>query len=312
MDKHYLGIEIGGTKLQLVVGDDDGRIVRRERHEVDRYAAAEGIRAQIENSIRELMRDYRFLAAGVGFGGPINRKTTTIRSSHQIQGWADFELSDWLESQLRCPIFADNDANTAALGEFRQGAGVGYEIIFYVTIGSGIGGGLVKNGKIYHGAIPGESEVGHLLLDRQGTTLESVASGWAVDAKIRKLIAENPESALTRLVNGSTGGEARFLAPALKQAEPLAQQILRETADALAFGLSHVVHLFHPEIVILGGGLSLIGESLCQAVEASLSTYLMEAFRPGPRVALAQLGEDAVPIGAMTLARRRLNNHEFE
>ncbi|MCY7352385.1 MAG: ROK family protein [Cytophagaceae bacterium] len=312
MDKYYLGIEIGGTKLQLVVGDDSGEILRRERYEVDRNAAAEGIRDQIENSIRELMREYRFMAAGVGFGGPINRKTTTISTSYHIEGWADFELSDWLESLLRCPIFADNDANTAALGEFRQGAGVGYEIIFYVTLGSGIGGGLVNNGKIFHGAVPGESEIGHLLLDRQGTTLESVASGWAVDAKIRALIAQNPESLLAQLAGGATGGEARFLVPALEQSDPLAQQILQETAEAIAFGLSHVVHLMHPEIIILGGGLSLMGESLCQAVEASLSNYIMEAFKPGPRVALAQLGEDAVPIGAMTLARRRLNNHEFE
>jgi len=314
MDKVYLGIEIGGTKLQIFVGDETGAVLDRRRFEVDREAAAEGIRAQLEETLRELLQEYRFLAAGIGFGGPINRKTATISTSHQIRGWAGFELADWLEDLLRCPIFADNDANTAALGEFRQGAGAGFETVFYVTLGSGIGGGMVVNGKIYHGAVPGESEIGHLRLDRAGTTLESVASGWAVDAQVRDLVTQHPDSTLAHLVaeGTQTGGEAQHLGPALEQADPLAQQVLGETAETLAFGLSHAVHLFHPEILILGGGFSLLGEPLRLAVETALPQFLMESFQPGPLVALAQLGEEAVPIGAMALARRRLNNHEFE
>ncbi len=314
MDKQYLGIEIGGTKLQLMVGDETGQIKDRVRLDVRREDAAEGIRAQVEEAIRGLLQEYRFLAAGVGFGGPVNRKTATISTSHQIAGWAGFELADWLENLLRCPIFADNDANTAALGEYRQGAGQGFETVFYVTMGSGVGGGMVVNGRIYHGAVPGESEIGHLRLDRQGTTLESQASGWAVDAKVRDLVAQHPDSKLAQLVTeaGTTGGEARFLGPALEQADPLAQQLLAETADTLAFGFSHAIHLFHPEILILGGGLSQLGDPLCEAIQEALPPYLMESFLPGPKVVSAQLGEDAVPIGAMTLARRRLNNHEFE
>jgi glucokinase len=314
MDKYYLGIEIGGTKLQLVVGDETGQIVDRARLDVRREDAAEGIREQIAETIRSFLQEYRFLAAGVGFGGPLNRKTATISASHQIEGWAGFELADWLENLLRCPIFADNDANIAALGEARQGAGQGFETAFYVTLGSGVGGGMIVNGRIFHGAVPGESEIGHLRLDRQGTTLESQVSGWAVDGKVRALAAQHPDGVLARLVAevGATGGEARFLGQALEENDPLAQHLLAETADTLAFGLSHAVHLFHPEILILGGGLSLLGDPLCEAVVAALPPYLMDSFRPGPKVVLAQLGEDAVPIGAMTLARRRINNHEFE
>ena len=137
-------------------------------------------------------------AVGVGFGGPVDWQTGRIARSHQIEGWADFNLVNWLRSIVNKPTFVDNDANVAALGEAFRGAGIGSNPVFYVTLGSGVGGGLIVNGQIYHGAKPGESEVGHLRLDRQGTTLESRCSGWAVDAKIRQLISTEPASILSR------------------------------------------------------------------------------------------------------------------
>src|SRR5207253_102470 len=143
-----------------------------------------------------------------------------------------------------------------------------------------------------HGATPGESEIGHVRLDKSGTTLESRCSGWAVDRKLRedKLMDTN-------------GAEAKRLTELLASRHAIAQKILEETADDLAFGLSHVVHLFHPEIILIGGGLSLVGEPLRAAVARALPKYLMEAFAPGPKIALAKLSEDAVPMGALELAR---------
>src|SRR6185436_6966663 len=123
-----------------------------------------------------------------------------------------------------------------------------------------------------------------------------------VDAKIRRLKTTDPESVLTKLVGDSAGGEARHLATALQQADRAAQRVLTETAEDLAFGLSHVVHLFHPEVIILGGGLSLAGEPLRAEVERALRQFTMAAFAPGPAIRLAALGEDAVPVGALELA----------
>jgi glucokinase len=108
---------------------------------------------------------------------------------------------------------------------------------------------------------------------------------------------------LARLAGGRTGGEARHLAAALDQGDAAARQILRDTAEDLAFGLSHVVHLCHPQIIVIGGGLSGLGEPLRAAVAAALPRFIMEAFSPGPRLALAALGEDAVPTGALMLAQ---------
>jgi glucokinase len=197
----------------------------------------------------------------------------------------------------------DNDANVAALGEAMRGAGVGANPVFYVTLGSGVGGGLVVDGKIYHGAKPGEAEIGHVRLDRLGTIVEARCSGWAVDARIRELKLKEPGCLLARLTGQTVGGEAKYLAAAWQQGDAAARRLLQETAEDLAFGLSHVVHLFHPEIIIVGGGLSGVGEPLRASVESALRPFTMEAFALGPRIALAALGEDAVPTGALELAQ---------
>src|SRR5205814_938954 len=181
---NYLGIEIGGTKLQIVAGDEQS-IRTRHRFEVDRNKGGAGIRQQIEMALKELTANVKPAAVGVGFGGPVDWKTGRICRSHQIEGWSHFELGSWLQRLTGKPVRVDNDANMAALGESMRGAGTNLNPVFYVTLGSGVGGGLVVDGKIYHGATPGEAEIGHVRLDRQGTTVESRCSGWAVDAKIR-------------------------------------------------------------------------------------------------------------------------------
>ncbi|MBM3838935.1 MAG: ROK family protein [Verrucomicrobia bacterium] len=303
MDPHYLGIEIGGTKLQFVLGNSSAAVVQRWRFPVDRHRGGAGIREQIASALPGILAKTETRGIGVGFGGPVDWKTGQICCSHQIEGWTDFQLGTWLQSLASLPVRVDNDANVAALGEALHGAGRGLNPVFYVTLGSGVGGGFVSDGRIYHGAKPGESEIGHVRLDRSGTIVEGRCSGWAVDARIRESIRKAPAGVLAQLAGKAGGSEARFLAAALAQGDTLAQCILRELAEDLAFGLSHVVHLFHPEIIAIGGGLSSVGEPLRAAVAESLAVFVMEAFQPGPKLALAALGEDAVPVGALALAR---------
>ncbi len=299
----YLGIEIGGTKLQLFTGDAEA-ILERHRIAVDPAAGAAGIRKQLETAVEKILSVRKPEAIGVGFGGPVDWRVGKTCRSHQIEGWSEFDLGGWLHSLTGTPAFVDNDANLGALGEAMHGAGIGANPVFYVTLGSGVGGGLVVDGRVYHGATPGESEIGHIRLDREGTIVESRCSGWAVDARIRALKETDPSGALAKMLGAAPGGEARHLAAALP--DTTAQRILRETAEDLAFVLSHVVHLFHPQIIVIGGGLSQVGEPLRAAVEAALRGYVMEAFAPTVRVALAALGEDAVPVGALELARKCL------
>lgn len=297
----FVGIEIGGTKIQVVLGDGELRILRRWRGEVDRAQGAAGIRRQLEQGLAEV-RCGAAAGVGVGFGGPIDVRTGRIQCSHQIGGWNDFALKTWLSDRTGLPVAVDNDANVAALGESAAGAGRDANPLFYITLGSGVGGGLIVDGSIYHGLPPGEAEFGHLRLDRAGTTVEQRCSGWAIDARIRALQSACPQSLLAQSLAPQPGGEAKLLPPALAQGDQAARQILDELAEDLALALSHAIHLFHPQAVILGGGLSLLGEALRAAVAAQVPRFVMDAFKPGPIIRLAQLGEDTVPIGALKLA----------
>jgi len=306
MNPCLVGIEIGGTKLQLVWGDSEGRIRERRTFKVDPQAGAQGIRSKIESALRDPSLP-RPQAIGIGFGGPIDWRTGQICCSHQIEGWSEFDLGCWITQCTGVPVRIDNDANTAALAEALLGSGKGCDPVFYVTLGSGVGGGLVAEQRVFHGQLPGEAEIGHLRLDRAGTTVEDCCSGWAVNQAIQRAVQEDPQCLLAALVAQDPGHEARHLGPALTQNDPLAERVLAGLANDLTFALSHVVHLLHPETIVLGGGLSLVGEPLRAAVADRLPAAVMKAFRPGPTVALSQLAEDAVPTGALLLAREAAN-----
>jgi glucokinase len=300
--EQFLGIEIGGTKLQLVRGDNQGRILERCKLKVLPQNGAHGIRIQIAEALPALAKN--IAGIGVGFGGPVDWKTGCICRSHQIEGWSNFDLAGWMGRQAHTQVFVENDANVATLGEAIHGAGQGYDPVFYITLGSGVGGGLVVNGLTYHGAMPGEAEIGHVQLDRCGAIVESRCSGWAIDRRIKELVNSGQTGLLAQLAREQPGAEARHLGIALQQGDPAAARLLQELAGDLAFALSHVVHLFHPQIIIIGGGLSGLREPLRAAVEGALTGFVMDAFAPGPRVAIAGLGEDAVPVGALTLAAK--------
>lgn len=299
--KNFAAIEIGGTKLQIILGNEKAQIIERFRFLVDPNAGAEAIRQHIEETFKKI-KDRKIAAVGVGFGGPIDRHTGKIWTSYHISGWADFLFKNWLEELTGIPAFVDNDANVAAMGEALYGAGQDFNNVFYVTLGSGVGAGHVVNKEIYHGALPGEMELGHVRLDKTGRTVETSCSGWVVNEKIRNVSRINTDSKLTPIIKRYRGCEAKALNEAMNQGDSHALKIFHETCDDLAFGLSHAVHLLHPEIIVLGGGLSLIGEPLRKLVGQKLTRYLMDAFQPGPVIQLASLKEDVVPIGALALA----------
>ncbi|MBO0939619.1 ROK family protein [Fibrella sp. HMF5335] len=304
----HVGIEIGGTKLQLVVADPQGPIRQRFHRAIEPGTNATAILAWIEQAMSQLATPPS--AIGVGFGGPVDAETGQIITSHQVSGWSGVNLTNWLRERTGVTrVCVENDANVAALGEALRGAGQGYRHVFYVTLGSGVGGGMVIDGQLYRGARPGEAEIGHVWVtppteQSPGQTLEQATSGWAVDRQIRNRLPQlPPHSPLRRYVDmaGQPGGEARWLAPALADHDPAAQQLVQQLGRMIALGLSHVVHLFHPDVLVLGGGLSLIGEPLRQAVETALPPLVMAAFQPPPAVRLAQLGTDVVPVGALAM-----------
>lgn len=288
----FLGIEIGGTKLQLALGRGDGTCVAIVRRTVYVPAGADGIRIQIIEAYPELLAaagvdSSQVQACGIGFGGPVDLRTKTVVTSHQIAGWEGFPLAAWAEEHLKLKTVVANDADTSGLGEALHGAGKGFDPIFYVTVGSGIGGGLIIGGKIYPGVGRGAAEIGHLKLDGDdwGFTLENLASGWAIEKAARCPLPELAKQA-------NAGYE-------------VAGFHIRHAVQALSDALVHVITLLCPARIIIGGGVSLIGEALFFApLRELVDRQTFAPFRGLTTIVPAALGEEVVLHGAFALGEQ--------
>lgn len=294
----FLGIEIGGTKLQLGLGPGDGTLAALWRGPVDVPAGGPGIRTQIESAIPELLAQAGItrsdlLAAGIGFGGPVDDSTARTITSHQIEGWDDFPLATWLSDRVGKPVVLGNDADVAGLAEAAFGAGKGCSPVFYVTVGSGIGGGLIIQGRIQRGVGRGAAEIGHLRVWHRDrfVPLEAAASGWGI------------EQAAQREGESWTAREVGTLA----SSDPVARRILDQALDHLAEALCHVIALVCPQRIVIGGGVSLLGEELFfEPLRARVDARVFRPFQGLTTIAAAALGEAVVVHGALALARQRV------
>jgi glucokinase len=320
-----LGVEIGGTKLQLGLGRGDGRLLGLERREVEPAKGAEGIRAEIERAASDLLarlnlRAVDLDAVGIGFGGPVDTSRGIVTLSHQIDGWDEFPLADWFRRTLGVDrVVLHNDADTAALGEARFGAGVGHSPVLYVTIGSGIGGGLIVNGEIYRGSGRGAVEIGHLNIDDgsdDGQTLEAVASGWSIGRSgadvIARSLTQGKSPQLGPLFQLCEGDPAKVTAALVSRAaadgDDAAIRLMTVAWQAMGRALAHAVTLLAPRRVILGGGVSLIGEALWfEPIRRETDRRVFPPFRGMYDIVPAALGEAVVVHGALALARDALD-----
>jgi len=322
----YLGIEIGGTKLQLGLGDGLGTIHSLWRGTVIPANGADGIRQQIGDAIPELLAGAKrgraeLKGVGIGFGGPVDDTTRTVIKSHQIQGWDRFPLADWIADLVGVPAVLGNDADVAGLAEALFGAGKGLSPIFYITLGSGIGGGLIINGEIYRGCGRGAAEIGHLdfavHLNDAATTcmkLEDLASGWAIDtfARSEADLAGNEGNMLLELVNGQVQQiTAKHVAEAAAKGDPFAKSILSRPRKLLAAAIAQVIVLLCPRRFIIGGGVSLMGQDLLfQPLRSDVGAIISRQFPAFLRcydIVPAELDEVVVVHGALALARKWLS-----
>jgi glucokinase len=315
----YLGIEIGGTKLQLGLGPGDGTLTALWRGDVDVNHGADGIRQQILRHIpilldRSGLTKAQIKGVGVGFGGPVDDADQTVIKSHQIKGWDSFPLAKWLTELLGWPVALGNDADVAGLAEALYGAGRGLSPIFYITIGSGIGGGFVINGEMYRGCGRGAVEIGHVRVPMQDKatgglawpTLEDMASGWAIAGQAQALAKQDTELLLWKMVNGKVNElTARHVAKAVKQGDALAKSVLDGAWDHLARVICHVVALLCPRRIVIGGGVSLMGEEiLFEPLRRKVTGWVFTPFVECFDIVPAALGEEVMVHGALALARK--------
>ncbi|MBI3862721.1 MAG: ROK family protein [Planctomycetia bacterium] len=324
----FLGIEIGGTKLQIAVGRGEGEPCRGFwRGDIDAAQRASRIHQQIIAGAGELLAQARLTrdqiaGVGIGFGGPVNTAHGRVVTSHQVDGWDNFPLVAWFAEHLGWPAVLHNDADTAAYAEAHFGAGRGFDPVLYVTVGSGIGGGLIVTGKIFRGSGAGAMEIGHL---RPGlaplgapphASVEEISSGFGIEERARKLIAESRNGTragamLLELAGGDRNRvTTRMIAQAAAKGDASCREMLESATETLGWALAQAIALVNPARIVIGGGVSLIGEEqFFEPVRRACRESVFKPFAGIAEIVPAALGEEVVIHGALALARAEFQKY---
>ncbi len=309
-----LVLDFGGTKLTAAVAVPGGRAWEDRRQ----ARSPEGATAQTDLELacrlaREMLPGQTPAAIGVSFGGPVAGERGVVRLSHHVPGWENFPLAERLQGELGAPAVVENDANAAALGEWRYGAGQGCDSLLYITVSTGVGGGWIVNGGLWRGADGLAGEIGHLVLRPEGPLctcgkrgcVEALAAGPYVAALARDVLLARPsEGALLRArAQGDVSRlTAEQVALAAQDGDSLAWQALSEAARALGQGIGAALALMNPQRVVVGGGVAKSGERYWQVMREAAAGWTQGM--PAPRVEIvpAALGDDAPLWGAAALA----------
>lgn len=317
---HHLGIEIGGTKLQLAVGTAGAtEFVELVRRDIDRTQGAPAIREALQTEIPLLCARHAIGGIGVGFGGPVWSDRGVIQKSHQVRGWDDFPLVDWIGEMTGKPVAIANDCDAAGLAEAHYGAGRGKSSIFYVTVGTGIGGGLVIDGRIHGTSRPAAAEIGHLRPGLEacspGQTIEALAAGPAITEfvvrQLRLLTETETLSSDARQILESCEGELSRLTTKLlgihaAHGNSIALRAFGEAAHALGWGIAQMITLVAPERIVIGGGVSLTEPAVFMGpLRKFTSDYVFPQLKDSYDIVPAALGESVVLHGALALADLR-------
>ena len=299
----YLGIEFGGTKIQVGVGRGaDATLAALERFDVDIAKGAAGILASIEDSVVRLAGEHDVRGVGIGFGGPVDADAGRVVKSHQVEGWEGFDFKAWCRQTTNLPLALGNDCDVAALAEARLGAGKHDRRVFYVTVGTGIGGGYVVDGQPHGAGRPSANEIGHVRVGpesvKPGMHVESIASGTGIETAAR---------ALNRL--DWTDVTAREVGEAAKAGDADARAVLAHAVRTLGWAIAQMINLVSPDVVVVGGGVPLMGEELFyEPLRERVAEYLFPPLAGTYRIVAPALGEAVVVHGALTLAAGRFES----
>jgi len=309
-----LALDIGGTHFRLGLFDRQGAQLAISEGETLRSGGREWMLEQIRLRTRTLLEhaDSPVGACGISFGGPVDFQHQRVTSVHS-PGWKDFSFAEWVNTNLHLPCLIDNDANAGALGEFRYGAGRGTQAMVYVTLSTGIGAGLILNGKTYRGKDGLAGELGHVPISDSGNAcscgavgcLESLCSGWAIAERGREWRLRRGET-LASLGDSShsrsEGITAKDVTQAASQGDKADLEIVREAAAWLARGLLTVIRILNPDRIILGGGLTLAGRVLLDPLHQCLTELASPTIGYSTEIATAELGMYSPLYGAAAMA----------
>lgn len=318
VQRPVLGIDLGGTAIKVGVVSPAGSIIARASRPTQRHLGVEGVIAHMTAAAREVVAGARLSmsdldGAGIGCPGLCDVPAGMVVEAVNL-GWRDVPVAALLQAELGTTVLVDNDANCAALGEQWCGAAAGSRDMLMFTVGTGVGGGLILGGQIYHGARGWAGEFGHMPAVADGPRcncgqsgcLETVSSATAIAAAARRLVESGAAPALAARAEAAGGRiDARLVITAAAEGDPQARAILSEAGRYLGYAAAGLVSALNPELVVVGGGVSVAGEMLLAPMREQVRAKAM----PGPgavvRLVAASLGNDAGLIGAASLVWRQ-------
>ena len=313
---YYIGLDVGGTTFKAGVVTEDGRIVHKD-------AMPTGIERPYQEIIADMAALCKKVAAdagidmseiksiGVGVPGLFDNKTGMIPFCTNL-GWHDIPFVAEMKKHLDTPVYGDNDATVAGLAESVAGVSAGIKDSVFLTLGTGVGGGIIIDGKPYSGAHGCGSEIGHMMIKMGGELctcgnygcFERYASATAIIREARKAVAEHPESSMLAACGGDPEKlNAKIVIDAARAGDEAAKAVFGGYVQALAVGIINIINMLDPEVIVLGGGVSAAGEFLLNAVREAVKPMVFFKTMPYARIELAQLGNDAGIIGAAMLGR---------
>jgi glucokinase len=303
--QYVIGVDLGGTQLRAALVAADGTIIVHER---SRTFIEQGPTAVIARMLRMISRVREALPAsgdllgiGVGAPGPLTPETGIVYAPPYMPGWYNIQLRDAVAEPTGLPVMIDNDANVAALAEWRFGAGIGTRHLVYITVSTGIGGGVIIDGRLLLGRLGAAAELGSIILDaNRGMTWEELASGTALGLAAAAAMPAHPTSLLHCLA-APASVTAAHVARAAADGDTLARSLMDHEAQLLGMGFASILHIFSPELLLVGGSVALENPDLmAQAREIAYRRVLVDLYREVP-ILPPSLGEQAGVLGAAAL-----------
>ncbi len=310
-----IGIDVGGTNVKIALVNDKGNIIYSNSIPTRAEMGYEYTINNMKEAIAELLKETKSEAKsieGIGFGfpGQIDYQKGVVRLAPNIPGWVEVPIAEIMEKEFGIPTRVDNDVRCAALGELNYGAGIGCENLICITVGTGIGSGLIINGKLVRGASNAAGEIGHIKLDMTGGPLcgcgdrgclEAFASGPSIVAMAEEYIKGGKSTKYRELANPDI--TPYIVSEAAKQGDPVAKRIFTIVGEYIGIGLASVVNLLNPEKIIIGGGVAAAGDLLLNPIKESLVKRAMPIAGSAVEIVPAQLGNSAGVIGASLLIK---------
>lgn len=314
--KYAVGVDLGGTFIKLGIVDEKGKIVKKISIDTLAQEGPERVVKQIKKGIKELLKENKKNIEGIGIGAPglVILKKGTVENPPNIPGWGVVPLGNIIQKEFHIPTFVENDANAAAVGEMIFGAGKKLENFIMVTLGTGVGGGLILNRKVFRGETGAAGEIGHLSINRSGRQckcgnkgcLEAYAGNNHLVTIVKEQLGEHKDSLLYKWsVDEEQILEPKLIHDAAEAGDQFALAIICELAKNLGSGLASIINLLDVSNVIIGGGVAGFGERLFGQVKNAIQERVLKSISPRIKVKAARLKNEAGIKGASSLVFHR-------